>query len=266
MKQIALFFSLNLFLLAPRFEPVTSNQDSPYLCAPNTLAMNARLCIDLTEVPGYMYKNYLAESAKEDGLNSSSFAAKKPDFQKWEELFEDTDATVIENKFFESDEFALVPLVGITKQQAEAFCDWRTKVLEAELAKMSKRERAQFPKKFKFRLPTANEWSRMRFLSQEKPMMKELDKIASSNLKVFKFSKAKLVKNSEKIDHIYSIKDPKFGFFNIFNNVSELTSEDAVAVGGSWFEANENNNFQQTFSYEGAEAWLGFRCVFEIIE
>lgn len=266
MKQLALFFSLSLFLISPDFKSSDPIQDNPYLCAANTLAMNPRLCIDITEVPGYMYKEYLATVAKKDGANSSSFSEKKPKFEKWQDLFEGLDASRIEEKFFESDEFALMPLVGITRKQAEDFCVWRTEMLEAELAKMSKRERAQFPKKFEFRLPTANEWSRMRFLTQEKSMMKQLDKIASGNMKAFKFNKARLIKNNDRITHIYADKDPKIGFFNTLNNVSEMTSEDGIAVGGSWFEANEKTSFQQTFAYKGAEAWLGFRCIFEIID
>ncbi len=96
--------------------------------------------------------------------------------------------------------------------------------------------------------------------------MKQLDKIASGNMKAFKFNKAKLIKNNERIASIYEVKDPKIGFFNVLNNVSEMTSEDGIAVGGSWFEPNEKANFQQTFIYQGAEAWLGFRCIFEIID
>ncbi|OEK00142.1 hypothetical protein BFP97_00805 [Roseivirga sp. 4D4] len=266
MKQLALFLLLNVLWFAPSHQPIPKNQDSPYLCAANTLAMNARLCIDITEVPGYMYKDYLATAAENESINSPSFKARKPDFDKWKEVFENLNEVEIESKFFESDEFALMPIVGISRKQAEDFCAWRTKMFQAELDKMSKRERAQFPKKFRFRLPTANEWSRMRFLAQEKRMMKQLDKIADGNLKAFKFSKATLMRGNEKISHIYNAKDSKVGFFNLFDNVSEMTSEDGIAVGGSWVSPNTEENYQQTFEYSGPAAWLGFRCVFEIID
>lgn len=266
MKQLALFLLLNLLWISPKPESKSLVQDNPYMCAANTLAMNPRLCIDVTEVPGYMYKDYLATVAEKEGANSKSFQEKKPDFKTWQTLFEKLDAEEIENKFFEGDELALMPLVGISRKQAEEFCVWRTEMLEKELAQMPKRERAQFPKKFRFRLPTANEWSRMRFLTQQKRMMKQLDKIAESNKKAFKFSKSKLMRNNDKLSHIYAVKDSKIGFFNVMGNVSEMTSEDGIAVGGSWFEANENKDFQQTFTYESPSAWLGFRCIFEIID
>lgn len=266
MKQLALFLLLNLLWISPKPESKSLVQDNPYMCAANTLAMNPRLCIDVTEVPGYMYKDYLATVAEKEGANSKSFQEKKPDFKTWQTLFEKLDAEEIENKFFEGDELALMPLVGISRKQAEDFCVWRTEMLEKELAQMPKRERAQFPKKFRFRLPTANEWSRMRFLTQQKRMMKQLDKIAESNKKAFKFSKSKLMRNNDKLSHIYAVKDSKIGFFNVMGNVAEMTSEDGIAVGGSWFEANENKDFQQTFTYESPSAWLGFRCIFEIID
>ncbi len=264
MKQLALFLLLNVLSVAPSYQPIP--QDSPYLCAANTLAMNPRLCIDITEVPSYMYKDYLATATESEGINSSSFKTRKPDFRKWKEIYKDLNETEIESKFFESDEFALMPIVGISRKQAEDFCAWRTKMLQAELDRMPKRERAQFPKKFRFRLPTANEWSRMRFLTQEKRMMKQLDKIADGNLKAFKFSKAKLMRQNEKVSHIYNVKDSKVGFFNLFDNVAEMTSEEGIAVGGSWISPNTEGNYQQTFEYSGPEAWLGFRCVFEIID
>ncbi|MBO3698217.1 SUMF1/EgtB/PvdO family nonheme iron enzyme [Roseivirga sp. E12] len=266
MKKLALVFFFNIAWAIPNTEPSIPDQDSPYMCAANTLAMNTRLCIDITEVPGYMYKDYLATAAESDGEQSAEFRERIPDFSKWEAVFEKLDAKAIEEKFFETDEFALMPIVGISRQQAEDFCVWRTKMFEAELAKMSKRERAQFPKKFRFRLPTASEWSRMRFLALEKAMLKRLDKIANGNLKAFKFSKSKIMQNNEKVSHIYESKDSKVGFFNLFDNVAEMTSEEGIAVGGSWYGPNEKANYQQTFEYTSPEAWLGLRCIFEIID
>lgn len=266
MKQLALFLFLNILWLPPSQTRSPNVQDSPYLCAANTLAMNGRLCVDITEVPGYMYKDYLASASESESTYSADFIARKPDFGKWRDIFDSMEEEQIENKFFESDEFALMPIIGISRKQAEDFCAWRTKMFQAELDKMSKRERAQFPKKFRFRLPTANEWSRIRFLTQEKRMMKQLDKIANGNLKAFKFSKAKVMRDSETISHIYNVKDAKVGFFNLFDNVAEMTSEEGIAVGGSWFRPNTEENYQQTFEYSAPAAWLGFRCVFEIID
>ncbi|MFY0591128.1 SUMF1/EgtB/PvdO family nonheme iron enzyme [Roseivirga sp.] len=242
-------------------------QDLPnYNCAANTLPINQRICIGISETPAYMYKDFLAWMAEEKGMNAPEFKAAKPDFSKWKDLFPSLNTEKIEDKFQNTDQLALMPIVGITKSQAERYCEWRTEMFEAQLAEMSKRERALFPKKFKFRLPTANEWSRMRFLIQEKAMMKQLSKIASANRKAFKYSKSRLMVNNKFIEDIYGQKDSKLGFYNLFSNVSELTSTEGEAIGGSWFKEDEGKNFKLISNYTGPESWLGFRIIFEIIE
>ncbi len=228
--------------------------------------MNSRLCVDIIEVPGHMYKDYLASVADSTGTTSSEFINAKPDFTKWESLFPNQNASQIESKFFNSDEFSLMPIVGISLKQAQDFCDWRTEQFKQELSKMSARERAQFPKEFKFRLPTAKEWARIRFLAQDKRILKQINKIASDTKSAFRLSKSKLLKKSEHIKHVYANQQEGLGFYNLLSNVAELTDKEGIAMGGSWFESNENEDFHATFKYNGPQAWLGFRCVFEIID
>lgn len=266
MKQLAFFLGLCLILTKNSDSNYSDCQENQYLCASNTLPMNPRLCIDLTEVPCYMYKDFMASIAGEKGTSSDEFILSKPDFTKWEILFEGVSVEAIEQRFFESDDFALMPIIGISLEQAIRFSEWRTKAMEAELAELSARERAAFPRKFKFRLPSADEWSRMRFLRQDKRMMKQLDKIAGKNRSAFKLSRSELMKGHDRISDIYASKHETVGFFNLFNNVAEMTSEPGQAVGGSWKTANTAKNYQQLFDYTGPEAWLGFRCIFEIID
>lgn len=264
MKQFALFFAL-CFLFTKAPENCADCQDHQYLCAANTMAMNTRLCIDITEVPTYMYKDFMASIAEDKGTESDEFINSKPDFSKWQTLFDDLSTSEIENKFFESDDFALMPIIGISLEQAEQFALWRTKAMEAELAALNLRERKAFPRKFKFRLPTPEEWARVRFLRQEKRMMKQLDRIASGNRSAFKLSKSKVLKDHPTIKDVYSSKHSDVGFFNLFDNVAEMTNEPGKAMGGSWYQENASMNYQQTFEYTEPQAWLGFRCVFEII-
>lgn len=266
MKQLILFFSLSLFILPKSDRACDTCQNGRYLCASNMLNMNSRLCLDITEVPGHMYKDYLSSIARSQGAESDAFIKAKPDFKTWRNLFKSLTTDEIEKKFFESDDFALMPIVGISLEQAEVFCDWRTQKFKDELAEMSPKERAQFPKEFKFRLPTAREWSRSRFLTQEKRILKQISRIADDTKGAFRLSKSKILKKNDNISHIFNQRQPDLGFYNLLGNVSELTSEQGIAVGGSWFEPNEDGNFQAKYQYSKPEAWLGFRCVFEIID
>ena len=244
----------------------TPNEYEDYTCAGNTLTMNFRLCMDMTEVSGLMYRSFLEDMQAKHGKTSREFADNLPDFRTWETLFPGKTMDEISRLFLEEDELALMPVVGISYEQAKRFCDWRTERFKEELSKMDPDERARFPKNFKFRLPTAKEWARIRFMQQDKRMLKQMDKMSANNLKVFKMKKNKLLNNNLRIAHIYNTSDPKIGLYNLFDNVAEMTAEKGVAMGGSWRLANDEMRFDREFKYAVPAAWLGFRCIFEIID
>ena len=101
---------------------------------------------------------------------------------------------------------------------------------------------------------------------QDKGMQKNIEKTAKNNMKVFKFKKNTLVNNNLKIEHVFSTQDPKNGMFNLFTSVAEMTSEKGVAMGGSWQLGNEEQKYDRKYNYAVPASWLGFRCIFEIIE
>jgi hypothetical protein len=263
-------FSLLLILLGfdrPKeigFE--TCSQDDQYNCAANMLSMNHRLCMDFSEVSGQMYKTYLLELKSEYGADSEEFLSNQPNWQHWEEAYPGLKAEEISQLFFESTTFALAPIIGVTYEQARTFAEWRTEAFKKELSKMDKRERAYFPIDFEFRLPTPAEWSRMRFMTQEKGMLKAVSSKASDYNKEFKLSKNDLLNEKAKINSVFSTMDEKLGMSHIHDNVSEMTSEVGKAMGGNWKKAENKVDFNKQIEYTGAQSWLGFRCIFEIIE
>ena len=242
------------------------SQDHNYYCATNTIAMNNRLCMDLTEVPSMLWKTFLEEMKAEHGKNSEMYTSNIPDFSLWETVFPEMSASKISKVFMEEETFNLMPVIGVSYEQVLAFCKWREDFLKRELDAMSPKLRAKFPKKFEFRLPTNKEWARIRFMKQDKKALKEMDSKIQKNMKFFKVQRNKTLNNSERAEHIYQTNMDEIGLYNIFDNVAEMTSVKGVAMGGSWNELNEENNYDKEFSYEGAQSWLGFRCVFVIIE
>lgn len=265
MKHSRSHLVLWLFFSMASGNLLAQQEQGKYNCAPNTLPINSRICIGVTETPAYMYKDFLAWVGKNKGMNSSDFKTAQPDYSKWRDVFPKLSAQKIQERFLDTDQLALMPIIGITREQAMAYCEWKTETFKAQLAEMNKEERAQFPEEFEFRLPTANEWGRMRFLIQDKAMKKQIKKLAAANSKAFKLSRSKLLQD-KKITNIYANMDEKLGFYNLFNNVSELTSTTGESVGGSWNKPNEEDNFKKIFAYSEAEAWLGFRIIFEIIK
>lgn len=267
MKAVTLwFFTLaSLFLTGAKDVCLPCRQDNQYLCASNTLPINTRLCIDISEVPAHVYKDYMASLAGKYGRESQEFSNAEPDYELWTELFPGSTAAELREKFIGSDELALMPIMGISFEQANAFAEWRTEAMQAYLDELSKGERAAFPKKFKFRLPSENEWARIRFLVQDKKMLKQLEKIAKTNESSFKLSKSDLMNNT-KINPVYFKAAEDIGFYNVFSNVAEMTDTDGVAMGGSWKDPNTGKVFTKSFQYNGASSAVGVRMIFEIIE
>lgn len=266
------FLSISLFLIAS-FLPnekedcnTCNKQDWQYNCAGNTLSMNFRLCMDISEVSGLMYKTFLLDLKSTHGENSEEYKTNLPDFQKWEPLFPGMTATEISAKYFDTDDFALAPVMAVSYAQAVKFCNWRTEQFKKELSKMSKEDRAQFPKNFRFRLPTTKEWGRIRFMSQPKGMAKTIQKITAGTTKAYKLKKNPLLNDNPKLSHIYNQLDTKLAMYNLFDNVAEMTAEEGIAMGGSWQAPNADNRFDLKFNYDAPEAWLGFRCIFEILK
>lgn len=236
------------------------------VCAPNTISLNSKICIGLTEVPNYMYKDFLQSISDKEGKSSQTFLDMLPDFESWGLLFKEYSIEDLKRSFFSSDDLALMPIVGISYEQAVAFTEWRTEDFKRQLSEMNKRDRAMYPINFRFRLPTKKEWGYMRFRGLDKSMKKKLRKMGDKNQKAFKLSKSDLLTKNELIHDIYYRSDERVGFFNMYNNVAEMTLQKGQALGGSWQAGNPTKDHSKVFSYKGKNAWTGFRCIFEILD
>lgn len=65
---------------------------------------------------------------------------------------------------------------------------------------------------------------------------------------------------------IFSYKPTsQFKLYNIFGNVAEMTSEKGIAKGGSFYHTLEECAADRVQLYDSPQAWLGFRCVAEVV-
>ena len=54
--------------------------------------------------------------------------------------------------------------------------------------------------------------------------------------------------------------------YNLFSNVSEMTSKRGLAIGSNFKSVNSaNDSSTPTYSYSQGEDWLGFRCVCTVL-
>ena len=55
-----------------------------------------------------------------------------------------------------------------------------------------------------------------------------------------------------------------WGFYNFFGNVAEMVEEEGISKGGSWYHLVQAGKIEKTIPYQGAQTWLGFRCICEL--
>lgn len=241
-------------------------QQSNIFCAANSLSVTEKICIEVTETPVHVYKNYLQYLAKIHGTDSPEFLQDIPDFKVWSEAFSTLSPEELYEKFFETDEMALLAVTSVSQEQVNRFLRWKTEQMKAELAKMSKRDRAEFPENFRFRLPTAKEWGFMRFRVQEKQMINQIEDMANVNEKVFKSKRSKVLKDAIGLSSIYTVLNEKRGYYNAFTNVLEMTRGQNTAVGGDAFMVNAEEDYLKVFNIAIPHARVGFRAIFEIYD
>ncbi len=242
---------------------------------PGTAEVVDNFFYDVNEVTNITWKEYLSFIKEREGVNSERYKANLPDTTVWIEK-ESFNEPLVET-YFSHPAYDHYPVVGITHQQATDFCAWRTEAVKMML------EANDFkgPKSFQYRLPTETEWSLMANAGLSKKSKKLLNKKVKKDGMPINNAKGNFrhkVKEGEhdpfNDPHILKIPIPsptylpnKYGVYNIHGNVAEMVVEPGIAMGGSfnhYYEDIVPEN--KPLNYEGAEKWLGFRCVCEIME
>jgi hypothetical protein len=161
-----------------------------------------------------------------------------------------------------------LPITGITYGQAIEFCKWRTNSVNKNPTK------GLYKSVVTFRLPTEKEWHDLtkKFLTDNEINNGYYDSISD------KYPKKR--KNSTVICPNYNYKmiipcesytgkicvrahylTGKNALYDLFGNVSEMTSTKGIAKGGNYLTFANQCNIDSVQYYTKAETWLGFRCV-----
>ena len=169
------------------------------------------------------------------------------------------------------------PVTGINFEQANAYVMWRNAKLQSD-----KKEKG----KWLVRLPSVTEWESMARSAYELSVSKAKDQALKNDLKQVyegngRNSKGCLLmniindnpcENDKKymtkarggIFPAYSFFPNQYGLYCMQGNVSEMTSEQGVAIGGNYQLTAADARFNSKQEYKKPEVWLGFRCVAEM--
>jgi len=277
---LILGFIVSLLSCSPKFD-IVREQPKDFLYAPNCKWLRDNLQIDVAEISNLQYKEYLYWLSKEYAKDSVIYKNAMPDVLVWREMYE----------FFQPyaecylwhPTYQNLPVVGVTNQQAEAFCKWRSFVVNQMVYTQKEKIKYDgydtlyhFPIKFFYRLPTKEEWEYAALagdsltsetfgyesLTDGKDnfiFTKEMATIKSSNAIKRIFKTILPIK-------IYEGKQNRYGLFNMISNVAELVQEDGIAKGGSYYHYLDSSRIIIDIPYSEPKAWIGFRCVCEVME
>jgi len=146
-----------------------------------------------------------------------------------------------------------LPITGITYEQAVSYCEWKTKI--------------QGENKVKYRLPTDEEWKKFAIngLSEIEKVKGLRDSVNTKNCNLFNY---KIVCNCNKdlthgITGIAMFEPEKNRAYDVFGNVSEMTSIKGHSKGGNFTIYAKQCHPDSVQYYIKPESWLGFRCIAE---
>jgi formylglycine-generating enzyme required for sulfatase activity len=139
------------------------------------------------------------------------------------------------------------PITGISYNQVLLFCKWRTEI--------------QGENKVVYRLPTEKEWKviALKGFNENEKIKGIKDSICSDTCLLYNF---KSKTNKKNIMHSIGRYAPdKNNLFDLFGNVSEMTSEKGISKGGNYLTYANQCHPDSVQRYSEPEIWLGFRCL-----
>lgn len=148
----------------------------------------------------------------------------------------------------------LIPITGISYNQALEFCKWRT-------AYCGNNE-------WIYKLPSEDEWKWIakKALQNDKHSTELKDSLGKDQCPNYNYNFIDLCEEFKKdsispgIAAIHCSKEVN-NCFDIFGNVAEMTAEKGVAKGGSYKHFASQSHIDSIQHYDKPEAWLGFRCI-----
>jgi uncharacterized protein (TIGR02145 family) len=153
-----------------------------------------------------------------------------------------------------TDDCALIhfPITGVTYEQVISFCQWRTKLLGKG--------------KYIFKLPSQDELKKiaLKSLSGNEIIKGTKDSVNEKSFAMYNYkAHCNCWKDSVlgRLMAVGAFPSDNLKLFEVYGNVSEMTSEKGIAKGGNFTLYAKQCHPNSVQHYSKPEIWLGFRCI-----
>jgi formylglycine-generating enzyme required for sulfatase activity len=256
--KILLF--LSFIFLFPQFDIFKKKEVPP----PGTVKVRENFYADITEVKNADYLEFLFWMKRKHGYSSTEYKGALPDTNLWI-IFKPHQYLYLRDKTYRQ-----YPVIGVSFEQAEAFCKWRTDMVNANIYAREKKltflaldtlDMKLVAKIYEYRLPTKAEWEEIAAFDYDKKTKAKIEKEQKTNGNFLDPTRTKRndVKTYTSLPASYYPNS--IGVYDIFGNLSEYISEKGIAKGGSWQTDQKECTVQKDFTYDKPGNQLGFRCV-----
>ncbi len=224
---------------------------------PGTVKIGAQFFMDETEITNISWKEYTFWTERIYGKGSSQYEFVKADSHVWEEPFR--------SLYFTHPAYDDYPVVGVSYDQALAFCQWRSeRVMEQLLINQKLKKLKSIPSQVYFRLPTKAEWENVAKVGYSEKTQKSLDKKHKNCVKANYQTSPTSEEVKSTTAPVYSYWPNRYGVRQMFGNVSEMILNEGVAKGGSWTDFENDIHIDTNIPYTHPSKSIGFRCVCEV--
>lgn len=225
---------------------------------PGTVQVSDSLFADKTEITNAGWWEYEIWTRNHYGTGSKEHLAMLPDTLVWRDKLSFNEPYVIH--YYRHPAYRDFPVVGISYEQAIAYCKWRTELVKLYLS---------IGKNFKnhdfyYRLPSKTEWEKLAETSVNVLINNGKDRQGLYQLNCAMDEAAwekRKTQGADVVAPVYSYKANSLKLYNMLGNVAEMVSEKGISKGGGWKNMAEECRPGKDTEYSKPTAWLGFRCV-----
>jgi formylglycine-generating enzyme required for sulfatase activity len=261
MKKQTLNLSIGLiafFLLTSSSKPKIDYYDKQYV------KLKDSLYVGIYEVTNKDYKSFLNDLKLKQ--NNEELKQCNPDTNQWTSKIKFSYLEPFKDYYFSHPSYKDFPVVNITKEAANKYCDWLTNYYNSQPKKIFK--------KVLFRLPTEKEWIHFASALPGNSLPWYGNFAYDANLKYFanvKFENKGYGTFNYTADNSFApskcgrYEMNKKGLYDIIGNVAELT-ETGIIKGGSWDNLIDECGVDKNQDFQLPDPRVGFRVVMVIVE